>query len=203
MYNKNLIILYFIFFFIQAINAVVMKKDEVLKIDPKSRNGDTCPEFSLGFTGNYCDYYFICKSDVCNTINTNEISISLIEFPDEKGEMKKYIINGSCQTNSQCLSNICNPKINQCVNDDSISECIINRDTTKIHCGKMALQACHTNNECSSNKCSDSKLCLSEYHDEIMKISKAALIIVIIIITLIILCCCTFCWCCCKKRNNK
>ncbi|OUM58320.1 hypothetical protein PIROE2DRAFT_16447 [Piromyces sp. E2] len=162
--NKyNLITVLLIFFFVKNIDAVILKKEEVLNLNVKDKNN--CAEGSYenskrnGNDFNLCNFHFVCnRNNICSSIpdewesNEWESDSHGIEFPNANGEIILQKIFGNCTVNSDCVSNECIE--DECDNSwDYVTECLTNAKSKKIHCGKVIYQDCNYNEECGSNSC--------------------------------------------------
>jgi len=164
-------------FFIQAIQAISMTKDEVLKINLSKYevDSDKCPDYSLGKQNNLnCSFRFICLDDDCQSIKPGT---SYLEFKDKQGVTKKYISEycypsqlklashqGGCSTekctaDTDCISNKCVNGTCMVNNNSPFTECtdvtkpsLLNSFRTKMVCGKLEHEECSKDDECAG-KC--------------------------------------------------
>jgi len=120
-----------------------MSKEEVLKLDPTMKSG-ACPKDSMKIDGDgdFCYFNFYCKENIC--YSSNEVDLA--------NNVNGQIIEDKCKSDNDCLSSIC--KKGKCDNS-GITQCLVPRKTTVIHCGKLGFQNCQTDDECASNKCSN------------------------------------------------
>ncbi|ORX78048.1 hypothetical protein BCR32DRAFT_247470 [Anaeromyces robustus] len=123
------------------------------------------------------------------------------KFCTSRYEDIECCVSVQCEYDSQCLSNKC--MNNHCIFNDNnpIEHCdsiysynqFLDRRTSYIHCGKPYLDSCENNDECSSKKCAENKICLmqldgpSDSEGLIMKVYVGSAMFVIIIITIICL----------------
>ncbi|OUM56997.1 hypothetical protein PIROE2DRAFT_18158, partial [Piromyces sp. E2] len=124
-------------------------------------------------------YYisYFCKNDTC-VYTYYDYRDSIIEIPDENGNMIKYItdtrtydyINSldsacieKCNKDSQCLSNKCYHNCCMFNDETPVVHCddiyippyFFRERSSYMHCGKAYLDTCKTNEECSSKDCYD------------------------------------------------
>jgi len=176
-----------------------INKDDVLKISDEK------------------NYY--CKGNNCVRMDKYYMK-NMLEFPDENGNKKIYIIKTpqhykytcvdnicvsyNCTSDSQCLYNKCvnnlcvinsNEAIVHC--DTVYEESFIDNYSSYMYCGKAYSEPCKNNSECSSKKCDNNKCQMQRIlPSDFTKITNKDIIRIYVIIGIIVFisvtCCCYF-----------
>ncbi|OUM68469.1 hypothetical protein PIROE2DRAFT_58030 [Piromyces sp. E2] len=156
-----------IILFIQTINAISMKKEDILKIDlTQFKDKNKCPEYSTGYINDIaCSFRFFCLDNECQSYKNEQY----LEFTNKEGKKQKYIAGickannkncttAKCMADSDCISNKC--MNNVCVEGGNsiFTECNdMNKGpfqptVTEIVCGKLQGEKCNKDEECAG-KC--------------------------------------------------
>jgi len=157
----------------------------------------------------YISYY--CKNDICVLTDYNYAN-DYIEFPDNNGNLIKYISNTcsynnietdncysiNCNNDKDCLSNKCYKSHCMFNNETEIIHCddiyikptILKSKSSYMHCGKAYGDTCKYDDECSSKQC-ENNYCLMQKNgpsdSEGMGIAFELLIYIFIFIVIILL----------------
>jgi len=208
MFNKNLITLFLALICFHTINAytdVSMKKEDVLKLDAKFSSNSTCPEYAINdaqHVFDYCHYNFYCLGDDCYSTKMFDAA-GTVNVKNEDGQVKTLGISRICNTNDECLSNVCT---NGRCDNSGITQCTVpfssELEKTKVHCGKLVQVKCESNDECASNDCSHG-VCQIVALKEAVKAIKTVLYVIGAIIILAVVCCVAICFFCCCRRKKE